>query len=171
MKLIIIQFSRHWCHSQQYTHNIIGLRLLWGTGTGGYPWKHSGITLQEKLTPPVKLPKQSDSATLFIIIMEGRWNLNSFSPRARIFTTSLKDKVIMEEDSKTRFLFKRVKHSDLQKSIEALKAHMATNISGKVSYTTASKNLSTAFSEAPECVFRSRIVSTVSTGGEYHYGA
>ena len=36
----------------------------------------------------------------------------------------------MEEDAKTRFLFKRVKHSYLQKSIEALKSQMEQNLQG-----------------------------------------
>ena len=35
-----------------------------------------------------------------------------------------------EEDAKTRFLFKQVKHSDLQKSIEALKSQIETNSLG-----------------------------------------
>ena len=39
----------------------------------------------------------------------------------------------MEEDAKTRFPFKRVWHSGLQKSIEALKAQMKTNPLGTVS--------------------------------------
>ena len=42
----------------------------------------------------------------------------------------------MEEGAKIRFLFKQVDHSDLHKSIEALKYQMETNPSGTVSYTT-----------------------------------
>ena len=40
----------------------------------------------------------------------------------------------MEEDAKIRFMFKQVDHSDPQKSIEALKYHMATNPSWTVPY-------------------------------------
>ena len=36
----------------------------------------------------------------------------------------------MEEDAKIHLIFKRVKNSDLQKSIEALRSQMATNPSG-----------------------------------------
>ena len=70
-----------------------------------------------------------------------------------------------EEDAKTRFLFKQVKHSDLQKSIEALKSQIETNSLGTVSYTTSSNNLSTSIFDLPEHVFRKRSVSDVSTGG------
>ena len=38
----------------------------------------------------------------------------------------------MEADYKTHFLFKWIYQPDLQKSIEALKAHMATKPSGTV---------------------------------------
>ena len=51
--------------------------------------------------------------------------------------------VLMEQGSKIRFLFKQVEHSELQKSIEVLKSHMATNPSEKVSYTTAGNHLIT----------------------------
>ena len=70
-----------------------------------------------------------------------------------------------EEDAKTRFLFKQVKHSDLQKSIEALKSQIETNSLGTVSYTTSSNNLSTSIFDLPEYLFRNRSVSDVSTGG------
>ena len=50
----------------------------------------------------------------------------------------------MEEDAKTRFLFKQVEHSDLHKSIEALKPQMVTNPSGTVSCNTSDNHLSTA---------------------------
>ena len=40
-----------------------------------------------------------------------------------------------EEDSKICFIFKQVEHSDLHKSIGALKYQMETNPSGTVSYT------------------------------------
>ena len=55
----------------------------------------------------------------------------------------------MEEDVKIRFLFKQVEHSDLHKSIEALKYHMETTPSGKVSYTKSANHLSTAVSYLP----------------------
>ena len=51
----------------------------------------------------------------------------------------------MEEDAKICFLFKQVKHSVLQKPIEELKYHMATNPSGTVSYTEPANNLRKMF--------------------------
>ena len=71
----------------------------------------------------------------------------------------------MKEDDKIYFLFKRVEHSDLQKSIEALKYQMATNPSGKMSYTTEAYYLITAVYEFPLYVSRNRSVSDVSTEG------
>ena len=56
----------------------------------------------------------------------------------------------MEEDAKTRFLFKQVEHSDLHKSIGALKYQMETNPSGTVSCAKETDNLNTAVSEFPE---------------------
>ena len=41
----------------------------------------------------------------------------------------------MEEGAKICFLFKRVDHSDLHKSIESLKYYMETNPAGIVLYT------------------------------------
>ena len=71
----------------------------------------------------------------------------------------------VEEYAKIRFIFKRVEHSDLQKSIEALKSQMETKPSGTVSYTTASNHLITAVSEFPLYVSCNISVSSVSTGG------
>ena len=77
----------------------------------------------------------------------------------------------MEKDAKICFLFKLVEHSDLKKSIEALKSHMETNPSGKVPYTTEANHLSTAVSEFTEYVFGNRSMSAVSTGCGYQNGA
>ena len=55
----------------------------------------------------------------------------------------------MKEDAKISFLFKQVMNSDLKKSNEKLKAHMATNPSGIVSYTTADDNLIISTSDLP----------------------
>ena len=55
----------------------------------------------------------------------------------------------MREETKIIFLFKRVEHSDLQKSIKALRYQMSNNPSGKLSYTTASNHLRTAVSKLP----------------------
>ena len=46
----------------------------------------------------------------------------------------------MEEDVKICFLFKQVDHSDLQKPIKVLKAHIVTNPSDTVSYTTVANH-------------------------------
>ena len=55
----------------------------------------------------------------------------------------------LEKDAKIRFLFKLVNHSDLQKLSNKLKAEMANNPSGTVTYTTAANNLSKDISEFP----------------------
>ena len=48
---------------------------------------------------------------------------------------------------------------------------MTTNHPGKVSYTTAENNLSTAVSEFPEYLFIDISVSSIITGGWYQEGA
>ena len=45
------------------------------------------------------------------------------------------------------FLFKLFNHSELNKSIDALKSYMANNPSGTVSYTTSANHLSTSVSK------------------------
>ena len=69
------------------------------------------------------------------------------------------------------FLFKQVDHSDLQKPIKVLKAHIVTNPSDTVSYTTVANHWSTNVSEFPEYVPRNRIVSAVSKQGGDQDGA
>ena len=68
----------------------------------------------------------------------------------------------MEEEAKIRFLFKKVQNNDLQKSVEALKAQQTTSPPGTVTYVTAANHLSTAVSELPEYISRSRNVSQVT---------
>ena len=65
----------------------------------------------------------------------------------KMYTIFEEEGETMEEDAKTRFLFRRVNNSDLQKSIEALKYQMPTNPSGKVSYTISAIILSTYVSK------------------------
>ena len=77
----------------------------------------------------------------------------------------------MYEDYKIRFILKRVKHSDICKSIEALKDHIANNLSVTVSYNTEDNNLNASVSDVPEYVYRNRSVSSVSTGDENQNGA
>ena len=89
--------------------------------------------------------------------------MKSFSPISRICTTYLKNKASQWRRI-LQSIFKQVEQSDLQKSIEALKVHMATNPLGTVSYTKQVKYLITAVSECPEYVSRNRSVSDVSTG-------
>ena len=69
----------------------------------------------------------------------------------------------MEEEAKLRYLFKKIQHVALQKTVEALKVQQRTNPVG-MTYTIAANHLATAVSELPEHVNRTRTVSAV--GGE-----
>ena len=69
----------------------------------------------------------------------------------------------MEEDAKIRFIFRKVQHPVLDKTIEALKATIATSPAGTITYTTAANHLSTAVSEIPEFLAKSRTVSALNS--------
>jgi len=56
----------------------------------------------------------------------------------------------MAEESKVRFLFRKVEHLGLRSSIEALKALETTDTG--VTYTTAANHIATAVSELPEVI-------------------
>ena len=70
---------------------------------------------------------------------------------------------LMEEDAKIRFLFRKVQHPVLDKTIKALKATIATSPAGTITYTTAANHLSTAVSELPEFLAKSRTVSAFNS--------
>ena len=53
---------------------------------------------------------------------------------------------VMTEDSKIRFLFKKIQYSWLDSAIEAIKSNITTETTGKVSYTTMANHISTAVS-------------------------
>ena len=74
----------------------------------------------------------------------------------------------MPDDAKTRFLFKRVQHSGLRGAIEALRAQMTAGVA--VSYTMAANHLSTAVSELPEFLHKSRNISGVARSESSHGG-
>eukprot|EP00957_Ditylum_brightwellii_P059685 4530976-Ditylum_brightwellii.AAC.1 len=59
---------------------------------------------------------------------------------------------LMEEDSKIRFLFKKIDHQDLQATIETLKVCITTGGPGSVSYNTAANHLITVVSKLPDYV-------------------
>lgn len=67
----------------------------------------------------------------------------------------------MSEDSRIRFLFKKVQHPGLQGAIEALKARLATN--DAITYTQAANHISTAVSELPEFLSKNRNISSIRT--------
>ena len=70
----------------------------------------------------------------------------------------------MSDEAKVRFLFRKVQHSVLRSSIDALKSTQTTGT--VISYTMAENHLSTAVSELPEYLAKSaRNVSGVQTGG------
>ena len=54
----------------------------------------------------------------------------------------------MSEEAKVRFLFRKIKHTRLRRTIEALKASQATGTD--ISYTMDENHLYTATSELPE---------------------
>ena len=67
----------------------------------------------------------------------------------------------MKEDAKIRFLFKNIKHSELDAEIAALKASIATNHTGTINYSTVCNHLSTAVSQLPEFISKGRNISSV----------
>jgi hypothetical protein len=67
----------------------------------------------------------------------------------------------MSEDSRIRFLFKKVQHPGLQGAIEALKARLATN--DAITYTQAANHISTSVSELPEFLSKNRNISGLYT--------
>ena len=69
----------------------------------------------------------------------------------------------MTEEAKIRFLFKSIQHSDLQATIEALKAQRVGGL--ELSYVTCANHIATAVSELPEFVAKNRIISATNTRG------
>ena len=68
----------------------------------------------------------------------------------------------MSDEAKVRFLFKRIQHSSLRSSIEALKAQMTSGV--HINYTMAAKHLTTAVSELPEFISKNnRSISAVGS--------
>ena len=58
----------------------------------------------------------------------------------------------MTEDTKIRFLFKKIDYQGLSNTVEAMKTKIATEVPGTVTYTTVANHLSTAVSELPPTV-------------------
>ena len=72
----------------------------------------------------------------------------------------------MTEDSRIRFLLKKVQHAALQGSVESLKAQISLSDPGTVSYTTCANHLSKAVSDLPECRKGGRNISSVQKNDE-----
>ena len=70
----------------------------------------------------------------------------------------------MTEEAKIRFLFKSVQHTDLQATVEALKAQRVGGMD--LSYVTCANHISTAVSELPEYVAKNRHVAAIGTRGD-----
>ena len=77
----------------------------------------------------------------------------------------------MAEDAKIRFLFKKIQHTGLSSTIEAMKAKITTEPPGTVTYTTVANHISTTVSELPDYVARNRSVSSLSSGSTSIYNA
>ena len=67
----------------------------------------------------------------------------------------------MTDEAKVRFLYKKVQHSGLRGTIDALKAQQTAG--AVITYTMAANHLSTAVSELPEYLSKNRNVSGVAT--------
>ena len=70
----------------------------------------------------------------------------------------------MNEETKVRFLFKRVQHDKLQSAIEALKAQQTAGTD--ITYTMAANHLSSAVAALPEYISRNRTVAGVTASGD-----
>ena len=84
----------------------------------------------------------------------------------RMFNIYEKEGEPMPDDAKLRFLFEKIQHAGLQTQIEALRASITTGTA--VSYVTAANHLSTAVSQLPEYVAKSRVIGATGTteGGD-----
>ena len=70
----------------------------------------------------------------------------------------------MTEEAKVRFLFRKIQHTGLRSSIDALKAQQTAGT--EISYTIAANHLTTAVSELPEYISKnSRNISGVQRDG------
>ena len=68
----------------------------------------------------------------------------------------------ISEEAKIRFLFKKINHERLVKTVEAMTIKIATEVIGVVTYTTIANYISTAVSELPDYLLRNRNVSGVT---------
>ena len=80
----------------------------------------------------------------------------------KMYTIYDKEGDPMSDEAKVRFLFKRIQHSSLRSSIEALKAQMTSGV--HINYTMAANHLTTAVSELPEFISKNnRSISAVGS--------
>ena len=68
----------------------------------------------------------------------------------------------MSEEAKIRYLYKKINHEALVKTVEAMKTKIATEVIGVVTYTTVANHISTAVSELPDYFSRHRNTSGVT---------
>ena len=80
----------------------------------------------------------------------------------KMFNIYEKEGEEMSDDAKVRFLFKKIQHSGLRGTIDALKATQTTG--ADITYTMAANHLSTAVSELPEYIAKNRNISALGTG-------
>ena len=74
------------------------------------------------------------------------------------------------EDTKTRFLFKKIKHECLSNAFKAMKAKITTDPTGSLTYTTVYNHIVTAISELLDYITRSRTMSGIRKGGGVEMG-
>ena len=60
----------------------------------------------------------------------------------------------MPDDTKIRFLFNKIDHEGLSKTVEAMKTKIDTEVVGTVTYKTVANHLSTAVSALPDYLAR-----------------
>ncbi len=88
----------------------------------------------------------------------------------KMYTIYDKEGDPMSDEAKVRFLFKKIQHSSLRTSIEALKAQMTAGVN--ITYTMAANHLTTAVSELPEFIQKNnRNISGVGTSGSSSGGS
>ena len=85
---------------------------------------------------------------------------------------------VMSDEANIRFLFKKINHEGLVKTVEAMKTKIATEVIGAFTYTNVANHISTSISELPDYFSRHRNVSGVTNthkvssqrGPGSHYG-
>ena len=80
----------------------------------------------------------------------------------RMYNIFKQEKEAMSEEAKIKFLFKAIQHKDLLVAVESLKAQQTAG--SNLTYTACCNHLTTAVTEIPEYIQRTRNVSGVKHG-------